>query len=33
MARRVEFELLEARPMAKGCVLLRYSAGDNCHHQ
>jgi dihydrofolate reductase len=26
MARRVEFELVEARAMAKGCVLLRYSA-------
>jgi dihydrofolate reductase len=26
MARRVEYELIEARPMARGCVLLRYSA-------
>lgn len=26
MARRAEFELVEARAMAKGCVLLRYSA-------
>ena len=26
MARRVEFELIEARAMARGCVLLRYSA-------
>jgi dihydrofolate reductase len=25
MARRVEYELVEARPMAKGCVLLRYA--------
>ena len=27
MARRVEFELVEARAMAKGCVLLRYRPG------
>ncbi|HYE29019.1 MAG TPA: dihydrofolate reductase family protein [Allosphingosinicella sp.] len=27
MARRVEVELVEARPLAKGCVLLRYRAG------
>jgi dihydrofolate reductase len=26
MARRVEYELVEARAMARGCVLLRYSA-------
>jgi dihydrofolate reductase len=26
MARRVELELVEARPVAKGCVLLRYAA-------
>ncbi|HEX8262707.1 MAG TPA: dihydrofolate reductase family protein [Allosphingosinicella sp.] len=26
MARRVEFELIEARPMARDCVLLRYRA-------
>jgi dihydrofolate reductase len=26
MARRTELELVEARPMAKGCVLLRYAA-------
>ena len=27
IARRVELELVEARAMARGCVLLRYSAG------
>ena len=26
MARRVEYELVEARAMARGCVLLRYAA-------
>ena len=26
MARRAELELIEARPMARGCVLLRYAA-------
>ncbi|HYD37300.1 MAG TPA: dihydrofolate reductase family protein [Allosphingosinicella sp.] len=27
MARRVALELVEARPLARGCVLLRYAAG------
>jgi hypothetical protein len=27
MARRAALELVEARPLAKGCVLLRYAAG------
>jgi dihydrofolate reductase len=26
MARRAEYELVEARAMARGCVLLRYTA-------
>lgn len=28
MGRRVELELVEARAMARGCVLLRYSAAQ-----
>ena len=28
IARRVELKLVEARAMARGCVLLRYEAGD-----
>jgi hypothetical protein len=28
MARRVELELIEARPIARGCVLMRYRVVD-----